>query len=331
MTNEEHLGARIMLSFLNASSEWQSIGETPQQNSFLSSAEGLAIRWRDAMDRPLQIQNARVVGSQTIDLGVRASTVAFTELFRSPQPAQLTVEGMGMSFTAGLQPSFGSTRAATVKSGPNIAAVLPSAAPIFPRILAPGMFVSLYGAELSTIAAQASSLPYPTSLGGSVEVLLDGPRLRLQYISPAQINAVLAENITGFRKLTVRSSSGEHTVNVLIEATAPAVFNAAVNALSGTIVSATAPLRPNDYLSLFLTGLGATTNRGGLDYANVQPTVTVGEKSCEVTYAGRAPGYSGLDQINCRIAMDATGTSGLVAVQVRSGQRSSNVINLAFR
>ena len=88
------------------------------------------------------------------------------------------------------------------------------------------------------------------------------------------------------------------------------------------------PLRPNDYMELFLTGLGGTTHQQGLDIANQVPAVTIGGADCPVTYAGRAPGFVGLDQINCKLPASLAANTA-AAVVVRSGGRTSNVATIA--
>jgi uncharacterized protein (TIGR03437 family) len=126
-------------------------------------------------------------------------------------------------------------------------------------------------------------------------------------------------------------------VNVFVEAAVPAIFTldgsgtgpaAAINASNNGVVSTTNPLHAGDYVELYATGLGATTTQGGLDYANQQPTVTIGGSDCPVSYAGRAPGYMGLDQINC-VVPTGLGANAAAPVVVTSGIRSSNVATLA--
>ena len=103
---------------------------------------------------------------------------------------------------------------------------------------------------------------------------------------------------------------------------------AAINARNGLLVTRDNPLRPNDYMELFLTGLGSTTHRQGLDFANQVPTVNIGGTDCPVTYAGAAPGFVGLDQINCKVPAGlAANTSA--AVVVSSGARTSNMATIA--
>ena len=115
----------------------------------------------------------------------------------------------------------------------------------------------------------------------------------------------------------------------------PAVFTtnqsgsgsaAAVDATTGATVDARHSLRAGDYVALFLTGLGATTNVNGFAVANQKPSVTIGGADCPVSYAGRVPGIAGLDQINC-IVPAVSGTQNVI---VTSGGRQSNVTTVAI-
>src|SRR5260370_35395973 len=148
----------------------------------------------------------------------------------------------------------------TVKPGPFIARVLPSAANVLPLSLAPGMFVSIYGTSLADPTAQ---------------LLFNGISVLPAYTSAIQINAVIPDGASGLATLTVRNGAGSHTVNVFVEAAMPAIFTldgsgtgsaAAINASNNRVVGGNNPLHAGDYVELYATGLGATTNRGALDY-----------------------------------------------------------------
>jgi len=137
----------------------------------------------------------------------------------------------------------------------------------------------------------------------------------------------------------VQNASGSQTVNVLVEAAFPTVFAldpsgkgaaAAVNARNGMVVSPSNPVPAGEYVELFLTGLGATEKHGQLDYAKAQPTVTIGGLDCPLTYAGAAPGFLGLDQINCRLPA-GLGPQSAAQVVVRSGARSTSATTLAIQ
>ena len=92
-------------------------------------------------------------------------------------------------------------------------------------------------------------------------------------------------------------------------------------------MSQSAPLRAGtDIVSLYLTGLGSTIATNGLDYASIQPTVTIGGQACNLSYAGRVPGYPGLDQINCSVPAGLSGAA--VPVVVTSNGRSANTVTV---
>jgi uncharacterized protein (TIGR03437 family) len=105
---------------------------------------------------------------------------------------------------------------------------------------------------------------------------------------------------------------------------------AALNALTSTVVGAATPLHAGDFLSLYLTGLGATTMTNGLDYAQIPPTITVGGRNLTVLYAGRTPGFAGLDQINCQLPVGIT-TGTAVPVVVTSNGRVSPTAYIAIQ
>ena len=199
--------------------------------------------------------------------------------------------------------------------------------------------MAIYGDALAGSTATAASLNFPTQLADA-QVQVNNAPAPLYYASPAQIDAIIPDNTSGLVKLTVQNTAGTHTVNLCVEAAVPAIFTqdktgsgpaSAENASQNyALVTASAPLHAGDYVALFLTGLGATTNQNGLRWATQQPAVTIAGRPCAVSYAGRAPGYTGLDQINCQVP------SGLAAdpaaqIIVYSGARASNTATVAVQ
>jgi uncharacterized protein (TIGR03437 family) len=314
INSTDHQSAQIILSFLGGTAAWKTIGEPAAKNEFLSKNGGLLLRLKDASDKTLPIAKATTAQG---DLTV-ASQIAFADqLTVGTQPLQLTLTS-GSSTTIGNVPlTVGATRAITFKPGPSIAGVFPSAAAVFPRTVAPGSLISIYGSELTVGSRQP-------------EVNVAGQPMPLSYAAATQINSLVPDNASGLIKLQVKSAIGEQTVNILVEPTVPAIFAPALNAITSALVTPQAPLHPGDYVSLYLTGLGQTHQDAGLNWANVQPQVTFGGQPCIVSFAGRAPGFPGLDQINCQISMAVT-PSDTAQVIVRSGARVSNVTTLPVR
>jgi uncharacterized protein (TIGR03437 family) len=331
--------ARIVVSFLNGTDDWKSIGTAAENDPFLSVDGGLIVALHSAGDVALEPSSvtANSASGATKQLNIPSDTVAYTDLFPAGSMTLSAVSG-SVSVKTSLTLPAGGVSPFTLKPGPEIARVLPAASNVFPLSVAPGMFIAIYGASLAAQTAQAPGLPFPNQLA-DVQVLVSGAPIPLYFVSAAQIDAVLPDNISGLVKLTIRNSAGSHTVNLLAEAAVPAIFTqnasgfgpaAALNAKDSSLVTAANPLHAGDSVELFATGLGLTTNRSGLDFANQQPTVSIGGANCPVTFAGRAPGYIGLDQINCVVPAGIT-AGDAVPVTITSGSRVSNVATLALR
>jgi uncharacterized protein (TIGR03437 family) len=85
----------------------------------------------------------------------------------------------------------------------------------------------------------------------------------------------------------------------------------------------THPAHPQDYVILWGTGLGTATAD--------QVTVLLGGHAFPVTYAGPAPGFAGLDQINFQVPDDPSIPQGCyVAVNVAIGNSVSNLVTLSL-
>jgi uncharacterized protein (TIGR03437 family) len=318
ITDDSHESARIMTSFLNDTNEWQSIGRGPSEHTRLSTTGGLIAELRDAEDRAIAIQNATASQGRVRVRGERI----WSEDIPAATPVQFSVTRVTGTLRSEIAVPAGTTRASRLTdNSPDIAAILPSPSRGTPRVGAPGMFVTIYGSQLASATAQAEMQPYPNTLGGT-EVLVNGQGAGVQYVSPTQVNMLMPDVASGLVKLTVRNSRGQQTLNVLVEPFVPTLFGAALNAQTGASITTSAPALRGDYVALYLTGLGRTERRSdGLDWSLAVPQVMIGGKACSVVYAGRAPGYAGLDQINCQIALDAT-TGDTVNVGVTAGRRS---------
>jgi uncharacterized protein (TIGR03437 family) len=325
VSSATHPSAQMIVSFFNGTDDWKSIGVAAESDPFLSIDGGLIVTARTSDDMPLTMTSLKAASStgQTKQLNLPSGDVAYTDLFPAG-PLSLTAVSTALTISNSVTLPAGGVEPYTVKPGPQITRVLPAAANVFPLSLAPGMFASIYGTSLADPTAQ---------------VLFNGTSIPAAYTSASQINAVIPDNASALATLTVRNGTGSHTVKVFVDAAMPAIFTldgsgtgpaAAINASNNQVVGINNPLHAGDYVELYATGLGATTNHGGLDYANLAPTVTIGGQDCPVTYAGRAPGYVGLDQINC-IVPAGLGATASAPVIVTSGVRSSNVATLALQ
>lgn len=315
-----HESAAIIVSFLNGTDAWRSVGQAAEDNKFLSVDGGLIVAAHAADDSSVAIDSAETLHSK---LSIASDGLAFSDLV--PAGNNLLQVFTGSAFednTLTLPP--GGYEPYLVKPGPLIARVFPAAASNFPLELAPRMIIAIYGSDLES---------------GTVSI--KGSRLTLFYASATQINAVLPDSVSGLVPITVETRAGKNTVNVLIDAAAPAIFTqdasgtgpaSALKSTDQSLVTADNPLHVGDTVELYATGLGLTKPSGGFDVAVEQPTVTVGGMDCPVVFAGAAPGFTGLDQINCTIpeVVPTNGFGPSVPVVIISGARTSNTATLAI-
>ncbi len=224
----------------------------------------------------------------------------------------------------------------------------------YSRDFASGAIIAIFGSNLASITGGAVSLPLPTSLGGaSVSITSGGntQNLPLFYVSPKQINAQLPYGITGAATLTVTTSAGTSAPDAInIVPRAPKLFTvnfsgkgAAVATDTGfNILTSGIPAKPGDDIVLFMNGLGATNPPviagnaapGGpfTAPATIPDTlsVTIGGKPATVTFAGLAPGYSGLYQVNVKAPFLVV--TGPMDVQITvNGVSTQSAATVAYR
>jgi uncharacterized protein (TIGR03437 family) len=208
-----------------------------------------------------------------------------------------------------------------------------------------GSLVSLFGTNLSGSIAQAATFPLPVTLAGT-QVLANGTAVPLLYVSPTQINLQLPAGPTGVITIDVVSSGGSGAgTKLTVVAEAPGILTA--GGTQGVILnqdyslnSATNPAAAGSVIQIFATGLGATNPplAAGLP-ANSKPPfnttaspviVYIDGKSATVHFAGAAPGFAGLFQINATVpAGTAAGNS--MTLQIQIDGKLSNVVAFAAK
>jgi len=328
--------AQIITAFLTGTTAWQSIGMAIESLSTTVSTGGLLLAFQDKNGGALTASSgtAAAAGSGTVKLTAGAAGF-FDESLPAKTNLSITaaVGNAHDGLTLNLAPA--TSTAVVSKPGPLVHGVVPAGSAVFPYDSASGAYIAIYGSGFATSNSTAS-LPYPQNLGG-VTVTVNGQAAALQYVGANQINMIFPTLPAGSAQLVVTNATGSDTTTVVIAPAVPTIFSldgtgtgpaAAENALTGAIVSASAPLKAgSDYVALFLTGLGPTTTESdGLQHAQATVTLTVGGQNCTVLYAGRVPGVPGLDQVNCQIPAGISGAA--VPVFITAAGRASNTVTL---
>jgi uncharacterized protein (TIGR03437 family) len=215
-----------------------------------------------------------------------------------------------------------------------------NAASLAAGAVAPGEIVTIYGVGIGPAAAatgvfDAAGL-LPTALAG-IEVRFGGVAAPLFYAQSNQINAQVPYTAAGGAATHVETLlHGQPTgaADVTVAAAAPALFPAVVNQ-DGSINAETAPAARGTVLTLYATGEGLTDrgNVAGQVVAAPYPrpaqpvTLTIGSVAAKLLYAGSAPGFAGLLQINA-VVPGGFLRPGLTSVQLIVGSAASPPITI---
>jgi uncharacterized protein (TIGR03437 family) len=214
--------------------------------------------------------------------------------------------------------------------------------------IAPGSIASVFGSNLASSASGAVSL----QLGGTAAYLLG--------VSPQQINFQVPWELSGQSQasLTVGVdgvTSSPSTVN--LSSFSPGIFTIGqsgqgailiantdiVAGALGTIPGRTVrPANRGEFVSIYCTGLGPVTNQPATGAKALEnplsgtiaiPTVTIGSIPAPDTggfFAGLAPGFVGLYQVNVQIPFNAP-TGDAIPVALTVGGVTSNTVTIAIQ
>ena len=186
--------------------------------------------------------------------------------------------------------------------------------------LAPNTIATIYGSNLSysTATATSSSLvggSLPLSLAG-VGVIVSGWQANLFYVSPTQINFLVPYQLIAGPVNVVVTCDGlaGPEIQVQLNASAPGMFiyNGFVLAthLDGTLLTAGSPAGPGEIIVIYALGLGKVspattsgkivTSAASITAASQMQILLAGTPcpAANILYAGLAPGFAGLYQIN---------------------------------
>lgn len=188
------------------------------------------------------------------------------------------------------------------------------------QAVAPGSYISIFGTGLSDYTDSATYVPLPLAIDLAF-VSFDVPSAGISvpgymlFASPGQVNLQVPWELEGQSsarvKVTIDSSYGG-VVTMNLAAYSPAFFEyspgaAAALDQNNKPIGSSNPAVPGQTIQIFANGLGPVTNQPAsgspalanpLSKTTATPTVTIAGHNAPVSFAGLAPGYPGLYQIN---------------------------------
>jgi len=225
------------------------------------------------------------------------------------------------------------------------------------RGLAPGSYISLFGAAFTDQTRVFSTNYLPLSLAGvSVGFDVPGQTNRsfpgvLSFVSPGQINVQVPWELAGLSQVQLKVSNGDYSsarLTIPLNEVSPAFFEYS-DAGSGRqliaaldqnfqLVTGAAPVARGSVVQLYANGLGPVDNQPAtgevapsspLATCRVPAQVTIGGRNATVLYAGLAPGFVGLYQVNATVPADAP--TGIQPVVITMNGIASKTASLPVR
>ena len=196
------------------------------------------------------------------------------------------------------------------------------------------VFGSNFGSSVSAVVVMTNGLPAPVF-----------------SVSDQQINFQAPWELAGQSQASVTvsvASVSSSPVTTAILAAAPGLFALNSAAQGAVLISGTStiaaprgafpdsrPANPGDVVSIYATGLGAVTTQpstgkpvSGTSGTVALPTVTIDGIQSNVSFAGLAPGFVGLYQINVQVPQNVL-NGPMIPVVLSMGGATANAVTIA--
>jgi uncharacterized protein (TIGR03437 family) len=216
--------------------------------------------------------------------------------------------------------------------------------------IAPGSLITIYGSNFATGISQASQWPLPQGLGGT-QATLGGEALPISYASPGQLNVQVPFTLPTsglFQLQVIRGASASPPVQVESTIAQPAIFTlnqsgSGQGIITGsdgvTLAQPGTPAHIGETVVIYCTGLGAVVPAvatgaaapaSPLSFVEAHVDAQIGNQPATVAFAGLAPGFAGLYQVNAVIP-GGIQTGDAVPIVLTVGARSSMPVTIAVR
>jgi uncharacterized protein (TIGR03437 family) len=216
--------------------------------------------------------------------------------------------------------------------------------------LSAGSIASLFGTNFAPTTVSAGTVPLPTQLG-QTRVYFNLKPAPLYFTSSGQVNAQVPwelSNETSVQAVVVRNGAASLPVPVALSAASPGIFlirenvGVVVNAATGQLVDQQSGIGRGGALVVYASGLGAVNGSvvtgAPASSVELEPTRQPVEALLEVAgqvvplsvlFAGSAPGFIGVNQVNVLIPSSAP--TGTASFRLRTNGAESNSVLIAVQ
>ncbi|MBK5292672.1 MAG: hypothetical protein JJE04_13460 [Acidobacteriia bacterium] len=219
---------------------------------------------------------------------------------------------------------------------PVVSSVLNAAS--YDAVVSPGCWVAIFGNNLAAATAEANTAArLPTTLGG-VSVTVGSLPAAMLYVSPTQINVLIPSEVAipdnFVVPVVINAPGGSVSYNIRLTRSAPGIFtrNGAGTGRALVFDSNFQPVdtvAPKQVVIFYATGLGPTAGDSGRVVDEVD--VYIGERKAQVLFAGLAPGFPGIYQLNVIAPVPATDRLYLRLVHLRLQDWQSNIVDIGIK
>ncbi len=228
-----------------------------------------------------------------------------------------------------------------------------SAASYKPAAVAPGSFISIFGANLAAGLTSSPKLPLETALGGT-SALMGDQLLPLQFTSTGQINAIVPYGmpVNATQQLLIQQNNAYSLpASMTIAVAQPAIFTQDQSGQGAGIIvvvkpdqtqflaTPASPASAGDALVIYCAGLGEVSPPVAAGSAAPPSTLSstvnattakIGGQSAQVLFSGLAPGFAGLYQVNVLVPVGVAAGAN-VPVILTVGGISSPPVTVAIK
>lgn len=216
--------------------------------------------------------------------------------------------------------------------------------------LASGSIASLFGMNFAASTESATSVPLPTQIG-QTRVYFNLRPAPLYFTSAGQLNAQVPwelSNETSAQVVVVRNGAASLPVPVQLTPASPGIFlvrenaGVVVNTATGQLVDSQNGIQRGQAMVIYASGLGAVNATVSSDVpasaTELEPTrerveamlsVAGQEIALSVLFAGSAPGFIGVNQVNVLIPTETP--QGVASFRLRTSGQESNTVQFAVQ